>query len=161
MSSNIECTHEASDLEAPTISISEPKSVYVSREAALSYVQKEFQAVEDLRKTSFATMEETFKKSAEEAENYRATLDHYQRSQRRHEMAENVLFAGALAALTGFFAYGGLRVVRWVLEKLKRTSGKTNLTDQDSKMEEEEEMSRDGFASIPRRLHMREWVTGD
>jgi hypothetical protein len=158
MTSKSDSVQKASDLEVPSISISEPKRpIYVTKEDALEYVKNELAMVKDYRKTSFEKMEESKKISQEKAANYHVTLDYLENAQRKHEIAENVMFAAAMTTLASFIVYGGHRLFRWVSRRREQTHGRTDDMDHDSQMEEEEGLQEDAFPGTSRRLHSRDW----
>lgn len=158
MSSKSDSVHKASDLEVPLISVSEPKRpIYVTKEDALEYVKNELAIVKEYRKSSFKKMEESKKSSREKAANYHVTLDYLESAQRKHEIAENVMFVAALTSLASFIVYGGHRLFRWVSRRREQTHGRTDDMDHDSQMEEEESLQEDAFSRTSKRLHSRDW----
>src|SRR5271169_831150 len=102
MSDNGDHIQRAADTKLPA-DISEVNTpLYVSKEAAFNHVKEELQKVENVRSAGIEAIEEVIWGASKKADNYYATLDHFKKARKKHEIAEVVLSIGVASALTGF-----------------------------------------------------------
>jgi len=113
----------ASDLKVPETSISESKSpiIYLSKEAAFGYVKEELQKVDNVRKAGIKEIEEVICDAGKKADNNYASLGRFKKAQEQHQLAEEVLFIGVVAALSGFVTYSAHSLFQWLYKRLKKS----------------------------------------
>jgi hypothetical protein len=162
MSDNGGHVRKGSNLKAPEVSISEPKGrISLSKEAAFNYVKEELQKVENIRKAGIKEIEEVIRDANEKIDNNYASLEDFQKAQKKHEIAELVLFVGVVSALSGFAAYSASSLFQWLYKRLKKASSKKKLHDGDNERnlgrESAEDLQGDDFKIRSRRLHSRDW----
>src|SRR5271170_145925 len=157
---------KASDLKAPEVSNSEPKGrIFLSKEAAFSQLKEDLQKVENIRKAGIKEIEVVIRDASEKIDNNYASLEHFQKAQKKHEVAELVLFVGVVSALSGFAAYSGSSLFQWLYRRLRKPSSKQNFNDGgntgDLDTEGTEDLQGDDFEIRSRRLHSRDWQVAE
>jgi len=161
MTDNRDHIQKGADTKNPAIYISEPNTpVYVSKEAAFTHVKETLQKVEKVRSSGIEGIDEVMWDASEKAYNYYATLDHFKKAQKEHEIAEVVLYVGVASALTGLVAYSGLSLFQWFYKRIK-SSGKKKFNNRGNGVElgreGTDDLQGDNFKIRSRRSHSRDW----
>jgi hypothetical protein len=157
---------KASTLKVPGVSISEPKGhIFLSKEVAFNHLKEKLQKVENIRKAGIKEIEEVIHDAKEKIDNNYASLEHFQKAQKKHELVELVLFVGVVSALSGFAAYSASSLFQWVYKRLRKASIKKNFNDEgnarDLDTEGTEDLQGDDFKIRSRRLHTRDWQVAE
>jgi hypothetical protein len=153
---------KASTLKVPKASISEPKErIFLSKEVAFSQLKEDLQNVENIRKAGIKEIEEVIRDASEKIDNNYASLERFRKAQKKHEIAELLLFVGVVSALSGFAAYSASSLFQWLYKRLRKASSKKNFNDggntRDLDTEGTEGLQGDDVKIRSRRLHSRDW----
>jgi len=157
---------KASALKVPEVSSSEPKGrISLSKTVAFNHLKEDLQKVENIRKAGIKEIEEVIRDASEKFDNKCASLEHFQKAQKKHELAELVLFVGVVSALSGFAAYSATSLFQWLYKRLRKASSKKNFNDEgnarDLDTEGTEGLQGDDFKIKSRRLHSRDWQVAE
>jgi hypothetical protein len=157
---------KASALKVPEVSSSEPKGcISLSKTVAFNHLKEDLQKVENIRKAGIKEIEEVIRDASEKIDNKCASLEHFQKAQKKHELAELVLFVGVVSALSGFAAYSATSLFQWLYKRLRKASSKKNFNDEgkarDLDTEGTEGVQGDDFKIKSRRLHSRDWQVAE